>query len=289
MKILAIGDFHGKFPMKLKKFAKDVDFVIALGDYAGIEGWRPWLKYVFKLRARGEPVNITIKDFLGKKRFSKLMKDDDLAGREVLRQLNHLNKKVIFVFGNGDDRFYTYPFGKFFQGTKTNSNFVKELRNLTNITYGKKRVFGIDFAGFGGFMDASANYDAKSKEPDEIARVKRVHKRNSIAARKFKSILKGTLKDKIFVFHYPPKGAFDLIHEKGNPYNGESAGVEFFAHEIKKHKPILALCGHMHEYQGVKKIGKTLVVNPGAASHGKAAIIEIDDCSKKIEKIRFVK
>ena len=33
MKILAIGDFHGKFPMKLKKLAKSADLIVSVGDY----------------------------------------------------------------------------------------------------------------------------------------------------------------------------------------------------------------------------------------------------------------
>ena len=42
MKILAIGDFHGKFPAKLQKLAKSVDLVISIGDY------KPWrLKKIF--------------------------------------------------------------------------------------------------------------------------------------------------------------------------------------------------------------------------------------------------
>lgn len=33
MRILVIGDFHGKFPKKLKKEAKKVDLVVSVGDY----------------------------------------------------------------------------------------------------------------------------------------------------------------------------------------------------------------------------------------------------------------
>jgi len=43
----------------------------------------------------------------------------------------------------------------------------------------------------------------------------------------------------------------------------------------------------MHEYQGKKKLGKTMMLNPGAAYDGKAAIIEIDNY--KIKKIKFIK
>jgi hypothetical protein len=34
MKILAIGDFHGKFPEKLRKLAKDVNLILSVRDFA---------------------------------------------------------------------------------------------------------------------------------------------------------------------------------------------------------------------------------------------------------------
>ncbi len=37
MKILAIGDFHGKFPVELKKLVKEVDLILSVGDYPSWE------------------------------------------------------------------------------------------------------------------------------------------------------------------------------------------------------------------------------------------------------------
>ena len=52
MKLLAIGDFHGKFPEKLKrKIEKEKpELILANGDYTGIDDWRPFLKKMFKAR-----------------------------------------------------------------------------------------------------------------------------------------------------------------------------------------------------------------------------------------------
>ena len=55
---------------------------------------------------------------------------------------------------------------------------------------------------------------------------------------------------------------------------GKSAGIGFFREAIKKYEPKLVLCGHMHEYQGKKMLGKSLVVNPGEAGSGKFAVID---------------
>jgi Icc-related predicted phosphoesterase len=46
----------------------------------------------------------------------------------------------------------------------------------------------------------------------------------------------------------------------------------------------LVICGHIHEARGTQKVGDTLVVNPGPASKGFAAIINI----KKEIKTEFI-
>jgi hypothetical protein len=45
MRILAIGDFQGTFPEKLKRKLKkeEFDIVVGVGDYAGIKEWRTWV------------------------------------------------------------------------------------------------------------------------------------------------------------------------------------------------------------------------------------------------------
>jgi Icc-related predicted phosphoesterase len=274
MKILAIGDFHGKFPEKLKKEANKADLIISLGDYAGIEEWRPYLNYCFKFWSKGKRPLKTSKEFFGKNKFKKLLREDDGAGRFVLKELDKLNKPVLFIFGNGDDAFYNYPFDDFFYATKANLKFIKKLNVLKNITYSKTKIKGVNFIGFGGFMDASANHDKKPKTVDERERFEMMQERNNMAKKKFENIIRGVKGEEIFVLHYPPKGIFDKIIDKKNPYHGKSAGVGFFREKIIKHKPRLVLCGHMHEYQGKKNLGKSLIVNPGAAFQGKAAVIE---------------
>ena len=43
----------------------------------------------------------------------------------------------------------------------------------------------------------------------------------------------------------------------------------------------------MEEYQGKKKLGSSLVVNPGEGSKGKFAIVELDEGKGKIETVKF--
>jgi Icc-related predicted phosphoesterase len=94
----------------------------------------------------------------------------------------------------------------------------------------------------------------------------------------------------ILLAHYPPFGYFDKVKYKGeNPMNGKHIGFKGYTEFIKKNKPDLFICGHMHEYQGKTKIGKTAIVTTGSAKQGKAAMIEFDEKIKRIKNVRFIK
>jgi len=69
----------------------------------------------------------------------------------------------------------------------------------------------------------------------------------------------------VLLSHAPPKGARDLA-------GGEHVGSEAIAHHASEYN--LILCGHIHEQQGIEKLGNTTIVNPGMASKGHAALIE---------------
>ena len=73
MKILIIGDFHGKFPEKLKKIAKrkDIDLVVSVGDHTGITEWKPIMVARLKAARKGEKIP-TPEEIIGKKRYDIL-------------------------------------------------------------------------------------------------------------------------------------------------------------------------------------------------------------------------
>ena len=58
---------------------------------------------------------------------------------------------------------------------------------------------------------------------------------------------------------------------------------------IRKYKPKLVICGHMHEYQGKRKLGDSWIMAIGAACKGKASMIEIDEKTKKLKSVKFIK
>lgn len=290
MKLLVLGDFQGTFSNKLMKKLQKEEFgaIIGVGDYGGIGDWRPWVMQNLKDARKGKEY-LTAEEYFGGKRLKSLIKKDKKATKNVFKRINSLGKPFISVFGNGDDGWYKYPFVSHMPKLeKRNVAFLKKLKNFKDITYKQIKINKVNFVGFGGYMDIEAYLDKKvfpeSAEKDKyFARLNRLQSSRKQLFKRLKKI-KG---EKIFVFHYPPLGAFDIIRDKkDNPMNGKSSGVRFFRDAINKYKPKLVLCGHMHEYQGIKKIGSTLIVNPGDAEKNKYAVVDMQ--GKKIE-VRFIK
>ena len=292
MKLLVVGDFQGVFSSELKRKLKreEFDAIVAVGDYAGLSDFRPYIMYYFKqLKTKG--IVKSAEEFFGKKKLKKLIKKDDDAAKNVLRALDNLGKPVFLVFGNGDDQWYEYSFDS---RTKmrlpiAHARFLKSLKNVEVMTYGKRKFCGVTFVGAGGYMDIDAYLDKKhfsSKEDDPSIMKKRLRRRERTKKKLFEMLSK-TLGKRIFILHYPPRGVFDIIRDKkDNPMNGQSAGIGFFSEAIRKYNPLLVLCGHMHEYQGMKKLHGVPVVNPGDAEKGKYAIVEVEN--GRVKKARFV-
>jgi len=75
----------------------------------------------------------------------------------------------------------------------------------------------------------------------------------------------------IAVFHPPPYGLFDWVGD------GISVGSKAIRNWIEKTKPKLVFCAHIHEHQGVAKVGETMVVKIGTAMQGNAVIVDVDE------------
>ncbi len=87
---------------------------------------------------------------------------------------------------------------------------------------------------------------------------------------KFKGVIGSYPGRKILVSHVPPFEILDLTRDYINA--GSYALREF----IEGSELDLVVCGHIHEAYGIDRLGKTLIVNTGAAEAGHAALIEID-------------
>ncbi len=278
MKILAIGDFHGKFPAKLQKLAKEVDLVISVGDYCSFTNRDLFFKHSYHS-------DTDLWEIVGKKKVKAGILKDLKSGEKILRTLEGLKVPVLTVIGNTD---YTRVNDTFdvSQGTSRKweweaqdffSPIIKKYGNVNRIDYGSAQVGGMNFIGAYGHtfpgMVKSKNYKKHRKILEKLFR--RFRKREII-----------------FVSHNMPYDCkLDKIRSKNAPavVRGKHYGSKLIRRIIDKHQPILAIGGHIHENQGKCKIGKTLVVNPGAAVDGHAAIIYFDEGRGKVKSVKFVK
>ncbi len=123
-----------------------------------------------------------------------------------------------------------------------------------NLHESKKKLDNVTFVGIGGSNPTPFGTPLEYSE-EEI-----------------KSTLERLLKDvkgpAILISHAPPKGYQDRIP------NGVHVGSEAIAQLAPRFKAVL--CGHIHEDRGISKMGDTIVVNPGMAATGNAAMLEID-------------
>lgn len=76
----------------------------------------------------------------------------------------------------------------------------------------------------------------------------------------------------VFCPHAPPRDtACDRL------WSGEHVGSDAVRAFVEREQPHVVLCGHIHEARGTDEIGASLVVNPGPASAGEYAVVEIGE------------
>lgn len=282
LKILAIGDFHGKMPAKLKARIKGIkpDLMLSTGDYAAIEDFRPYIIAHFKAIAKGKRLNL--KEIIGRKKFSKLLKKDYAVGKKILKELDKIGIKIISVFGNGD--WYKFEYNK---SNRDYALLIKKLKNIRNINRSKTTFEGLKIVGFGGYLEPDIYLTKKGKRNLNLSEkhIKIISKSYKREEKRLMKLMK--IKPNILLMHYTPYKCLDKMHMEDMPLHGSHMGVSFFNRAIKKYQPLLAICGHMHENQGKCKIGRTTVINPGAAYQNKAALIEL--AGERIKNIKFLK
>lgn len=284
MRILAIGDFHGKFPEKLmRKIRKEkFDLIVSPGDFGGNKKWEKiFWKYVYG-------TELSMEDVIGKEKVNELEKQSFESGKKVLRKLVKLNKKIIAVRGNWDPQDLNdigFPNHKDAY-SKQFLYFTKKF-NIKIIDFKKYKFQGVRFIGYPrstypGKVNKHITKKFEGKYGKEAKKIFiRINKDNKKYFLKFKKLID---KNSIFISHnclYRTK--LDKI-QKGKHY-----GSYLAKKVVEKFKPFLVICGHMHENQGKQKIGKTWIVNTGAGIDGKAAIIGIDSKKKKVKSIELLR
>jgi len=266
MKILAIGDFHGKITPKLWKRVKQekYDLILTPGDFCGNDK----LGKLFFKYAYGTDKSLSY--YIGKKRVKQLERESYQNGINVIKKLKSLKAPIIGVRGNWDPTNIPeigYP--------KKNELFSKQFAKQMNFVEFKRAKFG-DYNIVGYFGGTYPGYPVsktrmrKRYGPNAALMIKRMKKDNTLF---FKRIKKLWRKNTILLLHNCPYNTKLDIIRKG-PQKGKHYGSWLARKIITELKPVLAICGHMHENQGIQKLGKTIVVNTGAAKEGRAAILD---------------
>lgn len=162
------------------------------------------------------------------------------------------DRPVFAVAGNGDNH---------------------EVRNLlekrgVNLHNKSAKVDKIGFVGFSGPSSLQLgglmilNYDPVGEKFNDIDRCEK----------------------KVIISHIPPANTkVDAL------FTGHHVGSDFLRDMIEEKQPDVVICGHIHEARGVDRIGRTMVVNPGAVCESYAAMIEFDEGDGKQEpKVEFL-
>jgi uncharacterized protein len=170
----------------------------------------------------------------------------DEAG-SVIRRLQELHKPVLAVAGNMDSP----SFDSTYESLGVNIN-------AKGVVVGDTGFFGV--AG-SPFTPMNTPYEISETE---IARRAALGWQDVAAVRW-----------RIFVPHAPPRGT-TLDRILIGKHVGSVAVREF----VELHQPDVLVCGHIHESRGIDSLGKTQMVNCGAAARGYYAVIEITETVK---------
>ena len=279
MKVLVIGDFHGRFPKrKFDKIIKKekIDLVVSLGDYAPFYHRKLWFKHCYHK-------DLELWEVIGKKKYRELVMIDLKKGEEILKKLNKLSVPVITVLGNID-----YPMPDDVSDIKREKKLfwdrkdlfaerLKKYKNIHRFDYSFFRYMGFVFIG------------ARGHTFPGYVRSKGYKKHKAKLEKLFKKFPKERGKKKvIFIVHNPPYNTkLDKIKDKKSPkeVRRKHYGSRLFRSIVNKYQPILCIGGHFHENPVKDKLKKTILLNPGAVCDGRAAIVDVD---KKLE-IKFIK
>jgi Icc-related predicted phosphoesterase len=277
MKILAIGDFHGKLPKDLKEKCKKIDLIVSIGDYPPFSLRKEFFKHSY-----GKEIELW--EVIGKKKVKKAELKDIKEGDKLLKKLNSLNIQIITVSGNIDRTKWRdaadYKKSKWkWSEQDFFTPLIKKYSNIKDIDYSYAKFKDYVFIGM-----------ARSTFPGKIKsrRYKNQRRRLEKLFNRFSKELENN--KVIFVSHNVPYNTkIDLItaKEAHKKAKGKHYGSKLVRRIIEKYQPLISIAGHIHESQGKDKIGKTVIINTDEANKEQAVLIDIDENNSKIRSIKF--
>jgi len=284
MKILIIGDFHGKFLKKIPKIIKKekVDLIVSLGDFFPFSFKKIWFEHCYGKK-------IELWEVIGKKKVRGYIFKDLKQGEKVLQFLDGLNVPIITVVGNIDyTRINDCYENDIYQRIKWKwerqdffSKIIKRYKNIKRFDYSYLKFGNYVFIGaYGGSSNGqvkSNNFKGYKKILDNLfTRFKKENKEKRV----------------IFVSHNVPYNTkLDLVNSKDahKKAKGKHLGSKLVRRTIEKYKPFLYFGGHVHESSGLDKLGKTILVNPGAVYDNQMVLVNLSENNKSKFNIKFIK
>ena len=103
----------------------------------------------------------------------------------------------------------------------------------------------------------------------------------------------------IFNFHAPPYGTgldeAPALDDSLRPMHGgavmKPVGSTAVRDAILKHQPLLSVHGHIHESRAIKRLGRTMAINPGSVYGDgvlQGAVLELDKKKAKVSRYLLV-
>ena len=259
MRILAVGDPHGDLE-RMRKIPKlDIDLILLTGDLGSASLMRNMAFENIERQKKGLAERI----YSSRERKLAFME----AYTSSMRVVKYLSQfaPVFTIYGNVESSNAE---------TRKNSREIglplpfltddlKKLKNVKIINNKLVNFNGLRIAGLQYFIDTSW---VKEFRPSEYRKAMSDAKKDSDRA---KNILRKFGELDILVCHQPPYGFLDKVTSKFAPKHwfGKHAGSKTIRQYIERMHPDYVFCGHIHEGEGMKRIGGTEVYNLGVCGY----------------------
>lgn len=280
LKIVAIGCIHGVLKKEVVAMIKreKPDAVLVSGDFTGsvhddeLREYERELVENFGPVSHFWPLKVQIES---EKKFAKWGKAAADNTSKVFDGLDRLGVPVYYVHGNWDS--VSSEGRGMFEGS--GNFFVDEVegKNLRFVHEKVAKVGGFSIVGFGGYRGTSAKEYLCGDVPESDPSMRHVLQIREDMRRRMDRLFDkaGDKRKTILLTHDPPYKLHDWLEAAKRNY-----GEKVTRDVIERHGPVVCVCSHFHEHQGVGKIKKTVVVNSGYGREGQCALIEIDDEAK---------
>ncbi len=261
MKVLAIGDPHGSLEKVKAIPIKNVDLILLTGDLGKADLARKRSFENTKRKQQGLP---KVKDTAQERR--EIHNEIHKSTLDILRYLSKY-APVYAIQGNvgipsvSQVREDYEKYGIKLTSTKEQ---VDRMSDVSIVKNGLRVLNGLRVGFLEYFIDTSWVREFKPKDYQKSMRkAKKQTEKARGVLRRFGNDLD------ILICHQPPFGFLDKVNFPGAPehWQGKKAGSKAILEYIKSHQPKYVFCGHIHEGEGMKRIGKTEVYNLGVGGY----------------------